>query len=97
MEDAARIPGSFGDPVRIIQTLPGAAKAPFGSGLLIIRGSNPEDTGVYVDGVRIPIIYHLTGTSSVIAPGVIDEVEYLPGGYGVQYGRTMGGTVNIIT
>ena len=49
VEEIRRIPGTFGDPVRVIQNLPGAARSPFGTGLLIIRGANPEDSGVYVD------------------------------------------------
>jgi len=97
IEEIKRVPGTFGDPVKVIQTLPGAARTPFGTGLLVIRGANPEDSGVYVDGVRIPIIYHLTGTTSVISPELIDSVDYLPGGYGVQYGRTMGGTIDVKT
>jgi TonB family protein len=97
IDEVRRVPGSFGDPVRIIQTLPGAARTPFGTGFLVIRGSNPEDSGVYVDGVRIPLIYHLTGTTSVLAPDLIEQVAYLPGGYGVQYGRSMGGTIDIKT
>ena len=39
-----RIPGTFGDPVRVIQNLPGTVRAPFGTGLAVVRGSNPEDT-----------------------------------------------------
>ena len=97
IEEIRQIPGTFGDPVRVVQTLPGAARSPFGTGFLIIRGSNPEDSGVYVDGVRIPIIYHLTGTTSVLSPDLIEAVDYLPGGYGVQYGRSMGGIVDIKT
>ncbi len=97
IEEIKRIPGTFGDPVKAIQTLPGAARTPFGTGLLVIRGANPEDSGVYIDGIRIPIIYHLTGTTSVISPELIDSVDYLPGGYGVQYGRTMGGTIDVKT
>ena len=97
MNEVRRIPGTFGDPVRVIQNLPGAARSPFGTGLLIIRGANPEDTGVYVDGIRIPIIYHLGGYSSVLSPDLIESVDYLPGGYGVQYGRTLGGAVDITT
>jgi TonB family protein len=97
MQEVRRIPGTFGDPVKVIQTLPGAARSPFGTGLLVIRGSNPEDSGVYVDGVRIPIIYHLTGTTSVIAPEFVDSVDYLPGGFGVQYGRSTGGVVDLQT
>ncbi|MCB9678902.1 MAG: TonB family protein [Alphaproteobacteria bacterium] len=97
IEEVRRIPGTFGDPIKVIQTLPGAARTPFGTGLLVIRGSNPEDSGVYVDGVRLPIIYHLTGTTSVLSPDLIESVDYLPGGYGVQYGRSMGGVVDIRT
>jgi TonB family protein len=97
MGEIERIPGTFGDPVRVVQTLPGAARSPFSTGLLIIRGADPEDSGVYIDGIRVPIIYHLTGATSVLSPDIIDAVDYLPGGYGVQYGRTMGGTVDVRT
>lgn len=97
MEEVRRIPGTFGDPVRVIQSLPGAARAPLGTGLLIIRGSNPEDSRVYVDGMYIPYIYHLGGFESVINPDLVDKVEYLPGGYGPAYGRSTGGTVDVAT
>jgi TonB family protein len=95
MTEVRKVPGTFGDPVKVIQTLPGAARSPFGTGLLIIRGANPEDTAVYVDGIRIPIIYHLTGTTSVLNPDAVQAVDYLPGGYGVQFGRSTAGTVNV--
>jgi TonB family protein len=97
MDEIRRVPGTFGDPIKVVQTLPGAARPPFGTGLLVIRGSNPEDSGVYVDGVRIPIIYHLTGTTSVLTPDLIGAVDYLPGNYGVQYGRSTGGVVDVQT
>ena len=97
IEEVRRVPGTFGDPVRVVQTLPGAARSPFGTGFLIIRGSNPEDSGVYIDGIRIPIIYHLTGTTSVLSPDLIASVDYLPGGFGVQYGRSMGGVIDVKT
>ena len=42
INEVKRIPGTFGDPVKVIQTLPGAARSPFGTGLLLIRGANPE-------------------------------------------------------
>ena len=44
-EQLTSVPGTFGDPIRVIQTLPGVARAPFGLGLLLIRGSNPNDSG----------------------------------------------------
>ena len=95
--EVRRIPGTFGDPVRVIQNLPGAARSPFGTGGLVIRGANPEDSAVYIDGIRIPLIYHLGGYVSVINSDLIEAVNYLPGSYGVQYGRSMGGVVDVTT
>ncbi len=97
IEEVKRVPGTFGDPLKVVQTLPGAARTPFGTGFLVIRGADPEDSGVYVDGIRVPLIYHLTGTTSILSPELFESVDYLPGGYGVKYGRTMGGTINVNT
>jgi len=97
VQEVRRVPGTFGDPVRVIQSLPGAARAPFGLGMLVIRGSNPEDSAVYVDGIRIPLIYHLDGIRSVINQNLIEAVDYLPGGYGVRYGRSLGGAIDVRT
>lgn len=97
VEEIKRVPGTFGDPVRVIQNLPGAARAPFGTGLLVIRGANPEDSNVYIDGVFVPIIYHLGGYRSVINADLIESVDYLPGGYGVRYGQSTGGVIDVRT
>ncbi len=96
-KEIQRIPGTFGDPVRVIQNLPGTARAPFGTGLVVVRGSNPEDTAFYVDGIRVPLIYHLGGLVSIINEDLVGSVDYLPGGFGVEYGRATGGVINIRT
>lgn len=95
MTEIRQVPGTFGDPVRVIQSLPGAARAPFSSGLLVLRGANPEDSNVYVDGVEVPLIYHLGGFRSILNPNFIESVDYLPGTYGTHYGRSTGGVVDV--
>ncbi len=97
VEEIRRVPGTFGDPVRVIQNLPGAARGPFGSGLLVIRGANPEDSNVYIDGVEVPLIFHLGGYRSVINSSLIESVDYLPGGYQVRYGQSTGGVIDVKT
>ena len=57
---------------------PGAARSPFGTGALVIRGANPEDSAVYVDGIRIPLIYHIGGYVSVLNADLISSVDYFP-------------------
>lgn len=91
------IPGTYGDPVKAVQNLPGVARAPFGLGFLIVRGTGPNDTGTYIDGLRVPIIFHFGGLVSVFNGSILDKVEYMPGGFSARYGRNLGGVVDLST
>lgn len=92
-----RIPGTFGDPVRVIQNLPGVARAPAISGALIVRGASPDQTLTLMDGVEIPILYHLGGGPSVINAEFLDRIDFYPGGFGARFGRAVGGMVDVAT
>lgn len=89
------VPGTFGDPLRVVQNLPGVARTPFGLGLLVIRGAAPQDSGVFVEGHQIPILYHFLGGPSVLTPRLIDRIDFFPGNFGVQYGRFSAGVIDI--
>jgi hypothetical protein len=89
------VPGTFGDPLRVIQNLPGVARTPFGLGLLVIRGASPQDSGVFIEGHQIPILYHFLGGPSVLTPRLIDRVDFFPGNFGTQYGRFTAGIVDV--
>ncbi len=91
------VPGTFGDPVRVIQTLPGVARTPFGLGFLLIRGSNPDDSAVYIDGHKVPLLFHFLGGPSVLNPEMLEEIELYPGGYPARFGRSHGGVVALET
>lgn len=89
-----RIPGTSGDALRSIQSLPGVARPPGLAGLLIVRGSAPQDTGYFVDGTAVPLIYHFGGLSSVIPTEMLDRIDFYPGNFSTRYGRVMGGIVD---
>lgn len=91
------LPGTNGDVVRVIQNLPGVARPPLNIGQLLIRGTAPEDSSYAVDGVGVPIVFHFSGLSTVLAGDLLEEVSFLPGNYGVRYGRTLGGVVDLRT
>lgn len=96
--EVSRVPGTFGDPIRVIENLPGLARAPGGvGGALIVRGANPDDTGVYVDGVEIPILYHFGGLTSVIPPDVLENIQFYPSGFSAKYSRATAGIVDVTT
>ncbi len=96
-QEAQKTPGTFGDPIRVIQALPGVARAPFISGELLVRGSNPGQTATMMDGVRIPILFHLLGGPSVVNAEFLDQLDFYPGGFSSEYGRAVGGIVEVGT
>lgn len=93
--ELSRIPGTNGDALRAIQYMPGVARPPGLLGVLIVRGSNPQDTNVFVDGTLIPLVYHFGGLSSVVPTELIEKLDFYPGNFSAQYGRVMGGIVDV--
>ena len=96
-DELVNVPGSFNDPIRAVQNLPGLARAPFLAGQLLVRGSPPADTGTYLDGHRIPQLYHFLGGPSVINEQLLDRIDFFPGGYGAYYGRNLTGAIDVGT
>jgi hypothetical protein len=87
------VPGAFGDPFRVVEALPGMA--PWLSGLpyYYVRASPPENVGYMIDGIRIPLLFHVGAGPSTIAPALVDSVDLYPGAYPARYGRYAGAIV----
>jgi TonB family protein len=94
-EEINRIPGTSGDAIRSLENLPGVGRPPGLLGILIVRGSAPQDTQIFVDGTSIPLIYHFGGLSSVVPTEMLDKIDFFPGNFSAQYGRAMGGIVDV--
>ena len=94
-EQGRRVPGTQGDVLKVVENLPGVARSAVGSGQLVVWGAAPEDTQVFVEGIRIPRLYHDGGYRSVIHSDFVRSVELVPGGYGAAYGRGIGGLVTV--
>ena len=90
-----RVAGTQGDVLKVVENLPGVARATVGSGALVVWGAAPQDTRVYIDGVRVPRLYHDGGLRSVVHSDLVQSVELSPGGYGAPYGRGLGGLVTV--
>ncbi|MBM7114329.1 TonB family protein [Archangium primigenium] len=96
-QELQKVPGSFGDPIRVLQNLPGVARSPFITGQLIVRGAAPDQTLTFFDGVEVPLLYHLGGGPSVVNAEFVDRIDFFPGGFGSRYGRAVGGIVDVAT
>ena len=95
--DLRVVPGTNGDIVRAVQSLPGVARTPYNTGQLLVRGTAPADSRFYLGGTELPLVFHFGGFATVISSEALEEVLFLPGGYGVRYGRSLGGVVDLIT
>jgi TonB family protein len=96
-EEARKVPGTSGDTLKVVQNLPGVGRSAFGSGQLIVWGSAPNETRVFLDGVELPSLYHGGGLRSTINSDLIKSIELLPGAFGAEYGRGIGGLVKAET
>lgn len=95
--EVKRVPGTFGDAIRVVQRLPGVARAPFGLGAVVIRGGAPDDSSILIDGHVTRLLFHLGAGPSIINSDLIERLELYPGGFGVKFGRSHAGVVEVVT
>ncbi|HEY2408447.1 MAG TPA: TonB-dependent receptor plug domain-containing protein [Polyangiaceae bacterium] len=92
--EVRQLPGAFGDPFRAIEALPGVTPIVSGLPFFYIRGAPPGNVGYFLDGVRVPYLYHVGLGPSIVHPGMVERVDLYPGGYPAQFGRFAGGIVS---
>ncbi len=92
--EVRELPGAFGDPFRAIESMPGVTPIVSGLPFFYVRGAPPGNVGYFLDGVRVPYLYHVGLGPSVIHPGMVDRVDLYPGGYPARFGRFAGGIVS---
>jgi hypothetical protein len=59
------------------------------AGDLSLRGAEPGESRVYLDGVPIPYLYHFQQYASVIHTRLLDEVAVYPSTPGAAYGDSV--------
>jgi hypothetical protein len=97
-EELMRIPGTRGDALQAVRSLPGVANFAAqgaGPGQIVIRGSAPEDSKITIDGIEIPLLYHFFGFQSVLPSEFIETIDFQPGGFGPEDGRATGGVIDV--
>jgi TonB family protein len=96
-EELTTVPGTFGEPTRVVATLPGVARTPFGLGFFVVRGASFENTGFFIDGYPVLILYHLAAGPAVISSRLVGQLDFYPGGYPLQFGRFSAGVIALET
>ncbi|TNF29107.1 MAG: TonB family protein [Deltaproteobacteria bacterium] len=96
-EELTKVAGTFGDPTRVVASLPGVARSPFGLGYYVVRGAQLDNTGFFIDGHPAIYLYHLLGGPGVIHPELVGSLSFYPGGYPARYGAYAGGIIAVET
>ena len=92
-EELLRTPGTLGDPFRAVESLPGVTAVAWPAPIYAVRGSNPGDTGFFLDEIPVPALFHFALGPSVIHPYFFQDLDFYAGGYPARYGRYVAGIV----
>lgn len=96
-ESMRSLPGTLGDPLRVLSVLPGVASPFPGLPFHAVRGASPGTSAYFLDGMRLPQLFHLLVGGGVVHAEVIEQVDFFPSGYDARYGRAAGGIVSATT
>lgn len=93
-EKLLKVPGSFGDPMQAIYSLPGVVATDDGGGQPAVRGSGPDDNTFLIDFLPASYIFHDFG-HSIFNENLISEFGMKAAGFGARYGRATGAVFDV--
>jgi hypothetical protein len=85
--------------LRAVQRLPGAATNGYSS-IGAVRGGEPNETAIVLDGLRLYEPFHLRNflsPVSVLDSRIIEDVEFYSGGFAAPYGDRMSALIDTTT
>ncbi len=94
-DELRNVPGTGGDPLKAMQTLPGVAVGSDMQSAPAIRGSRPEDNLYYVDGLPVGYLFHLGGIVSVLNSDLVDNFNLHAAAFGPEYGDATGAIIDV--
>ena len=96
-EELRTLPGGLGDPFRAVGLLPGVATPVPLLPVYVVRGASPGMNGFYLDGIRVPQLFHLMVGGGVVHARLVEQMDFYPGAYDASFGRYAGGIIDAKT
>ncbi len=91
------VPGSFGDSVNALTSLPGVIRTNGFFGPLVIRGGNFLANKYFIDDIPVYNPMHFGGIHSVINNNLIREIDLYASAFPAQYGSANSAIIDINT
>ena len=93
LDGIRNIPGTFGEPFRILEMLPGTVPVANGQPYVYVRGAPPSGTAYLYDDIPIPLLFHSALGPATVHSGLIGEVDLYSGAGPARYGGFTGGVM----
>ncbi|GMQ82118.1 MAG: carboxypeptidase regulatory-like domain-containing protein [Rhodothermia bacterium] len=95
--DLIPAPDVSGDLVNYLTTLPGVVAVGDQGGQFFVRGGEPTQNLVLLDGILIYQPFHLIGFYSAFPSNVINVTDVYAGGFGARFGGRLSSVINVAT
>lgn len=94
-EKLLKVPGSFGDPMQAVYSLPGVVQTQEAGGEPAVRGSGPDDNSFLIDFLPAGYVFHDFGFS-IFNENVIRDFGLKTAGFGSRYGKATGAVFDVV-
>lgn len=88
-------PDLGGDLSSYLTVLPGVVTMADRGGQLFIRGGEPSQNLMLLDGMILYQPFHMLGFYSAFPAGIINHTDFHSGGYGARYGRRLSSVIDV--
>ncbi len=88
-------PDVSGDLASVLNSLPGVVSTGDQGGQLYIRGGEPSQNLVLIDGILLYQPFHLVGFYSAFSSDIIASADIYAGGFGAKYGGRLSSVIDI--
>lgn len=93
LDSIRNIPGTFGEPFRTLELMPGTVPLANGQPYVYVRGAPPSGTVYLYDDISIPLLFHSALGPATIQSGLIGGIDLFSGAPPARYGGATGGVV----
>jgi len=91
--EARLMAGTFSDPLRAVELLPGITPLISGVPYFFVRGAPAGSVSFYIDDAKVPELYHVGPGSSILHPLFVEAVALRSGPYRARYGDATSGVI----
>jgi outer membrane receptor for ferrienterochelin and colicin len=100
-EEVRRAPGTIGDFIRMLKSMPGITGMGDENTDLMVRGGSPLENGFFIDNIEVPYISHLPrigstgGVISGLNQDLIQNIDFFSGGFSANFGHRLSSITDI--